>query len=389
MRTLDQSNRDLADGDVKQREPDLQRNVAQLERLELLGRLSGSVAHDFNNLLTVILGYADIIAAGLPPGDPLNRPLDELRRAGERGAALTKQLLSLGRQRAIQPQAFDMAAQVRGIEEFIRRLIPRNIDFLVRAGAPAWCHGDAGQMEQVIVNLAVNARDAVDAGGRVTITVATVADGVEVAVADTGCGMDAETLEHVFDPFFTTKPEGRGTGLGLPTVQSIVNEHGGELRIDSAPGAGTTVIVLLPPAQAASEANARPASESPAVILVVDDDRTVRRMLEMLLTREGFTVLPAADAEEALVISTTRDGAIDALMTGVVLPGIDGCELAARLRAERPALGAIFMSVHPVDGAVARCDEQLDRFIAKPFVPHAVAETVREVVAAAARGRRG
>ncbi len=236
----------------------------------------------------------------------------------------------------------------------------------------------AGQMEQVLVNLAVNAGDAVGSGGQVSITVVNTPDGVQIAVADSGCGMDAETLAHVFDPFFTTKAEGRGTGLGLPTVQSIVSEHGGELRIDSAPGVGTTVLVLLPASQDGAAAGTDGTASSP-VILVVDDDRTVRRMLEVLLTRDGLRVLTAADAHEALAINAAHAGVIDAVLTDVVLAGLNGCDLADRLRAERPALAAIFMSAHGVDRALAqRINGQFDRFIAKPFVPQAVVAMVRE-----------
>ncbi len=387
MDVLQHTNRELADADGRRRELDLQMKVEQLERLELLGRLSGSVAHDFNNLLMIILGYADIIAMGLPDGDPLNRPLDELRKAGERGAALTKQLLSLGRHRAVHPQAFELAATVREMEGFLRRLIPRNIDLRVEAPVPAWCHGDAGQMEQVLVNLAVNARDAVGPGGQVSITVVNAPDGVQLAVADSGCGMDADTLAHVFDPFFTTKAEGRGTGLGLPTVQSIVSEHGGELRIDSTPGVGTTVIVILPVAQPAAATPAGNPADVAPVILVVDDDRTVRRMLEVLLTREGFRVLPAADAQEALARSAAQPGAIAAVLTDVVLPDLDGCDLAGRLRAGRPGLPAIFMSAHGLDGTLApRINGQSDWFIHKPFVPQAVVQTVGEAAGVVRRG---
>jgi nitrogen-specific signal transduction histidine kinase/CheY-like chemotaxis protein len=388
MNTIEQATDALSNQDLRAREQLLERKVAQLERLELMGRLAGGIAHDFNNLLTVILGYTDLLECDVEPGGPMAKAVAEVRRAGERGAALTRQLLALGRQQAARPQPVDLADVVRGMESFLRRLIPEDVRLEVHTAPDAWAIGDRGQFEQVVTNLVVNARDAMRRGGTLQVEVTVEDDVVHLKVRDTGDGMDEETLARIFDPFFTTKTEGRGTGLGLPTVQSILRLYGGDIHLKSAPGLGTTADVWLPkgrgPEPAAGIVNVDPGVGAVAgTVLLVEDDRTVRRIVEVTLTRAGYLVLPAADGSEAVAISRAHGGHVDLVMSDLVLPDTNGFDLAARLRAEREHLKWVFISAHTDHPVLARCvQEDQSSFLPKPFSAQQVVDVVRQALRA-------
>ena len=382
----------------------LETQLRQARKMESVGRLAGGVAHDFNNLLTVINSAAELAVMQTREDDPLRRELEEIRDAAKRAAALTRQLLAFSRKQVLRPVVLDLNALIASTEKMLRRLIGEDVDLVFRpAERLGAVRADPGQTEQVIVNLAVNARDAMPSGGKLTIETADVdvdeaharshADSqpgphVMLAVSDTGTGMDAGTLERAFEPFFTTKEAGRGTGLGLSTVYGIVRQSGGHISVQSEVGAGTTVRVYLPRAEGAAQTAEAAPPEEPArgteTVLLVEDDQALRVLATRVLGSAGFTVVAAADPEEAERVLLGHQGPLHLLLTDVVLPGRSGREMAQRLTEMRPGLKVLFMSGYADDTILHR--GVLDRgvqFIAKPFTGAALVRKVREVLDAA------
>jgi signal transduction histidine kinase/ActR/RegA family two-component response regulator len=371
----------------------LEANVAQLQtareqfahtqRMEAVGRLAGGVAHDFNNLLTVILGEVDLGLAR-PEGDG-KAALAEIRRAGERAALLTQQLLAFSRRQVVAPAVIDANVVVGDLEKMLVRLIGENVRITTRSSAPdAWIRADRGQIEQVLVNLVVNARDAMPAGGTVTIETAREHNCVTIAVTDTGTGMTEEVRGHLFEPFFTTKERGKGSGLGLATSYGIVRQAGGHIDVRTAVGVGTTMQVILPavappePDPGAASAAARPGHET---ILLVEDEPAVQRVAARALDARGYQVLTADDGEAALKVLGAPDRVVDLLLTDVVLQGMGGRELADAARRLRPGLRVLFVSGYTDDVVLQhRLVADDVHFLAKPYSPDALVQRVREVL---------
>jgi signal transduction histidine kinase/CheY-like chemotaxis protein len=371
----------------------LQGNLEQSQRLEVLGQLAGGVAHDFNNVLAVILNYADFVAGELAsrPGFGLESAASdvaEIQRAAQRATALSHQLLSFARREVIQPRPLDLNHVVGDIELFLRRTLGSDLVLLVDRAEDLWpVLADPGQIEQVLVNLAVNARDAMSGGGILSIDTAnTIVDAdsvvgglplragrhVRLRVSDNGTGIPADVAEHVFEPFFTTKADGRGTGLGLATVYGIVTQAAGAITIASQPGVGTTFTIMIPatderpqPAATPSTVERSPTGET---ILVVEDEHALREITERIFTRSGYHVLTAANGPEAIAVATGHVGEIDLLVTDVVMPKMLGKEVAERISALRPGIGVLFMSgyAQPVLASQGRLDPGIT-LITKPF----------------------
>jgi PAS domain S-box-containing protein len=383
----------------------LEEQVMLSQKMEAIGRLAGGVAHDFNNILTAIGGYSDLLLADLPPDDPRRHDVEEIHQATQRAAALTQQLLAFSRRQVLQPKVVNLNTLVPDIEKMLRRLIGEDILFATvlhpRLGN---VRADPGQMEQVIVNLAVNARDAMPQGGRLTIETRNVeldeaytADHpsikpgryVMLVVTDTGVGMDEETKARIFEPFFTTKVRGKGTGLGLATVYGIVQQTGGHIWPYSEPGQGTAMRVYLPRVDAPADTIEHPSDVGSNVaggtetILVVEDEAPVRAVTRQLLERNGYTVLEAPDGAAALALLDGETGGrhIDLLLTDVIMPGMSGRALADQLKARRPHLRVLFMSGY-TDDAVVRHGmlEPGLAYLEKPFRPPTLLRKVRAVL---------
>ncbi|MEN3330829.1 MAG: hypothetical protein V7641_194 [Blastocatellia bacterium] len=381
-----------------ERERQRDEQLRQAQKMEAVGRLAGGVAHDFNNLLTAIIGYAQLTQARLEPASTLRNDITEIIKAGQRAAALTGQLLAFSRKQVIQPKVIDLNALIADVQNLLGRLIGEDIELLAQPDTELGrIKADPGQIEQVVMNLAINARDAMPTGGRLTIATGnvTLAEGgpntpagdyCMLAVSDTGCGMDRQTLSHIFEPFFTTKEQGKGTGLGLSTVYGIISQSGGSIQVESDPGRGTTFKVYLPRVVAADE-EARPAQaggEAVAVtgtILLVEDETVVRQLVRSVLQMEGFHVIEATNGVEALTTVQQYAGQIDLLLTDVVMPRMGGRELAEHMRQLRPATKALFMSGYTDDAIVHHgvLDDGL-AFIQKPFAPAALICKVRELL---------
>ncbi len=380
----------------------LEAQLRQAQKMEAVGRLAGGIAHDFNNLLTVVLGHSDLLLkrAG---GDPsLGRGVEEIKKASERAASLTRQLLAFGRRQVLQPKVLDLAAVVANVQSMLHRLIGEDVA-LVTVASPGLgrVRADPGQIDQVLVNLAVNARDAMPLGGTLTIETSNAdldAEYVErhlaigpgryvlLAVSDTGCGMDTETQSRIFEPFFTTKPEGRGTGLGLSTVYGIVKQSDGYIWVYSEPGRGTTFKIYLP--RVDQEATAVEPGEATVeaprgteTVLLVEDQEMVRDMVREALEMSGYAVLAASGGADALALAAGHRGPIHLLVTDVVMPGMSGRELAERLSTVRPTLRVLFMSGY-TDDAISRHGilEEGVTFLQKPFTPDALSRKVRELL---------
>jgi PAS domain S-box-containing protein len=386
----------------------LEDQLRQSQRLEVIGRLAGGVAHDFNNLLTPILGYAEMLLERFPSG-PQRSDVLEIQNAGRRAQVLTRQLLAFSRRQVLQPTIVDLNNLISDAARLLRRLIGEDVT-LVLALAPnlGAVKVDVGQMEQVLMNLAVNARDAMPHGGTLTIETANVNFGpdyvvrhtavvpgrhVLLAVHDTGSGMDRETMSRIFEPFFTTKPVGHGTGLGLATVHGIVNQSNGHIWVYSEPGHGTTFKLYFPvtegrPAEAAAPAAVLPVERGDETVLLVEDDDALREMSARALRALGYTVLEARDGATALLASKHHEGPIDLLLTDVVMPGMSGGDLAQQLLAGRPGLEVLYMSGY-TDNAVVQHGvlEQGIQLLEKPFTPSALGRRVRAVLDAGRRGR--
>jgi signal transduction histidine kinase len=381
---------------------DNEAKLRQAMKMEAVGRLAGGVAHDFNNLLTAILGYAKLLSRGFEPTDRRRRDLQEIVKAGERAASLTRQLLAFSRRQVLQPTVIDLNARVTESVWMLRRLIGEHIQ-LVTVLAPDLAHvrADAAQLEQVLVNLVVNARDAMSGGGCITVETANVeldqayverhlgsrvGRYVMLAVNDNGIGMDEETKLHLFEPFFTTKERDRGTGLGLATVYGVVKQSGGYISVDSEPGQGAAFKIYLPPAEGLAEAS-RPVNASDSTpagsetILVVEDEESVRRLSCTLLEQLGYRVLEASSPKEAEDVFKDEGHSIDLLLTDVVMPGTPGPVLFKKLEASQPGLKVLLMSGYTDTGIVR--GGQLDAgvaFLQKPFTAEDLARSVRAVL---------
>jgi PAS domain S-box-containing protein len=374
---------------------ELESRLLQAQKMEAVGRLAGGVAHDFNNLLTAIGGTADLLLEDLPDAAGQRDDIATIRHMADRASQLTRQLLAFSRQQILQPQLLDLADQVRRTESMLQRLLREDAEVaLDLPDAPVPILLDPLQVEQILVNLAVNARDAMPEGGRLTLGVDTRTgpggDEAVLTVEDTGHGMSPETLARAFEPFFTTKPTGEGTGLGLATVYGIVEQSGGSVEAESEPGEGTRVVGRFPrapPNGLESPPSPAPPETEPGegVVLVVEDEDSVRHLLERILARAGYTVLSASHGPGALELSDARDGPIDVLVTDVVMPGMNGIEVAAELTDRRPSLQVLYISGYASEEHELTRRVEEDRFLPKPFTPQELLDAVRGLVAA--RGR--
>ncbi|AWM37930.1 Blue-light-activated protein [Gemmata obscuriglobus] len=371
----------------------LEAQLRQSQKMEAVGRLAGGVAHDFNNLLTVINGYTDLLLKGAALDAGTRDSLQEVYAAGKRAAGLTRQLLVFSRRSVAVACRVDLNDVVRGLVPMLGRLIGEDIELTVRAAGGLWpIRADTGLIEQVVVNLCVNARDAMPRGGRLTVeTWNAVLSGERageyavLAVRDTGTGIAADVLPHIFEPFFTTKGPDRGTGLGLSTVQGIVHQFGGHLGVDSELGKGTTFRVQLPRGEAPEAPRLpvlplRPADRA-ATVLIAEDDATVRALAARVLRQAGYTVLEAGRGEEALRLARDHIGTVDLLLTDVVMPGVGGHELVERLWRTNPNIRVLFTSGY-MDDAVVRHGVETAKvnFLQKPYTPASLAHTVHEVL---------
>ena len=389
--------------DREKAESALQKSEEQLrhaQKMDAVGRLAGGVAHDFNNMLSVILGHTEMALGQLAPSHELYESLDTIRQAALRSAGLTQQLLAFSRQQVVSPRYLDLRVQVREFEKMLKRVIGDDIDLVItQADEVCSVRVDPVQMEQVILNLAINARDAMPNGGRLWIETritrltpeyvfahpeAKLGRHVELIVKDEGTGMDAETQRRIFEPFFTTKAEGRGTGLGLSTVYGIVHQSGGSLSVESALDQGSTFRVFLPLAvgrDAWVPPGSEPAGRGTETILLVEDEPEVRRVCAMTLRALGYDVLVADDAEHAIKICASSDRDVHAVLTDVVMPGISGVAMVERLRSLRRGLKALFMSGYTdrqiVDASTLNASAS---FIHKPFTPDALGKQLRALL---------
>ena len=378
---------------------DREEQLRHAQKMEAIGRLAGGVAHDFNNILTAIIGYTDLIAERLDPTDQTARDIAEIRSAADRAASFTRQILSFSRKQFLNPKVLDLNEIVSGMLEMLPRVIGDHIETSMHLDRHlARVKADASQMEQVLVNLVLNARDAMPNGGRLTIETGGVelsdeaiaaqklslraGQYVMLTVADTGIGMDAATRERAFEPFFTTKPKGKGTGLGLATVYGIVDQSGGGIALATAPGAGTTVRVYLP-ACGVAEDTPQPrispiiADAGTETVLLVEDNDSVRDLAAKALRRRGYVVYEARNAEDAIEWSTTSGVKPHLLVTDVLMPGLSGPNLAARLVHELPNLRVLYMSGYTDDTSVETAFWGGVPLLQKPFTPSKLAERVR------------
>ncbi len=385
----------------------LEERFRQAQKMEAVGRLAGGVAHDFNNLLTVITGYSELLSSQLAPKSQEKENLTEIEKAAERATGLTRQLLAFSRQQVLQPKAVDLNEVVSGTEKMLRRLIGEDVEIVTRlASGPAVVIADRGQIEQVLMNLAVNARDAMPKGGRLTIEVSRVESGrdrgtaagdlplgrwVAVTVTDTGHGIPPEVKEHLFEPFFTTKETGKGTGLGLATVYGIVKQSGGRIWVENAPGGGATFRAIFPRSDArlkVSDASI-PVLGGPRgteTILLVEDEPSVRGVARSILAGRGYRLIEAENGAAALDLATRHSGPIHLVLTDVVMPGMGGREVVEKLLDVRPDIRVLFVSGYAADKALA--DDLATNghaYLSKPFSPVKLAEKVREVLDAPAR----
>jgi PAS domain S-box-containing protein len=380
----------------------LEEQLRQGHKMEAIGQLAGGVAHDFNNLLTVIHGYADLVLATMTTEDARRADVDEIVKAASRAAGLTRQLLAFSRKQVLQPTLVDVNSLVGNTCGMLRRLIGEHVELVTNlAGDLDSVYADAGQLEQILMNLAINARDAMPQGGRLSIETAAVAlddssamhhadvkpgSYVMLAVVDNGTGMDEQTQERIFEPFFTTKERGRGTGLGLATVYGIVRQSGGYISVETRPGCGATFRVFLPRAGAplvgdSPVAGFEPAPTGSETLLLVEDEEAVRFLSRALLERAGYHVLDAADPQQAEDVFRQHADAIDLLVTDVIMPGSSGPSLFARLSAERPSLKVLYMSGY-ADESMVHASTLIPKgeFLQKPFTAEALMYKVREAL---------
>jgi len=382
----------------------LERELRQSQKMEAVARLAGGVAHDFNNLLGVITGYAELLVRQLPEESPYRKKLEHILKASDRATALTQQLLAFGRRQVLQPKVLMLAGVVTEVKEMLRHVIREDIEIVTRCAPDLWpVLADPSQIEQVLVNLAINARDAMPDGGRLTFDLTNAAEvtfapnglgngargpHVVLAVSDTGHGMEEKTLSRLFEPFFTTKESGKGTGLGLATVYGIVRQSGGHIEVESAPGRGSTFRVYLPRAAAATqpalaargtEADqaARHGSET---ILLVEDENALRLVLSETLGEAGYTILSASSCIEAVALARAHPGRIHVLLTDVIMPEMNGLALVEQIRSVRPDVTVLFMSGY-TDDVLGQVLDPGVHFIQKPFLREALLGKIRDVLA--------
>jgi len=379
-----------------------QAELAQSQKMEAIGRLAGGVAHDFNNLLTIIMGRAVIGLTQVSGGHPAHQALESIKAAADRAAALTQQLLAFSRKQTIQPRVVDLNGVLVGLGPMLQRLVGEDVEFKIEQNGPLWSVlADPGQLEQVIFNLTVNARDAMPHGGRLTLETSNILRGdpvvnlpntasggayVMLTVADTGVGMDPETQARIFEPFFTTKEFNRGTGLGLSTVHGIVSQHGGVVLVDSIVGQGTTFRILLPRAEAAPEIvgpvpAAPTAPRGTETVLLVEDDGEVRQLVREILMATGYAVLEAADPAVAKELCVTSTVPVSLLVTDVVMPGMSGPQLAQSIKGICPGMKVLYLSGYTADALHRYGVEDPEiALLTKPFLPEQLARSVRQVL---------
>jgi PAS domain S-box-containing protein len=382
---------------------DREESMLQSQKMEAVGQLAGGVAHDFNNLLTGILGYSDLVLSELPAEHPQRGRAVEIRRAAQRGARIIERLLAFSRRQVMELRAVDLNRVITDLWDMLGRLIGEQIDVDLLPGRDLWSvRGDPVRIQQVIMNLVINARDAMPDGGRLTVAtanvvvdaqhpapVAGVAPGayVELMVRDTGPGMDAEIQAHIFEPFFTTKEIGLGTGLGLATVYGIVSQSGGTIGVVSAPGQGSAFHVYLPttsdPVTDPEPIAAGDAGGGTETVLVVEDDDVVRRCVCDMLTERGYRILDADSAEDALAMLDAHGGPVQLVVTDLVMPGMGGRELAARVERRHPGVKVLFISGYDPKVAGTKGGASRESVLAKPFTSDVLARRVREVLQSA------
>jgi len=373
--------------------------------MEAVGRLAGGIAHDFNNVLTAIFGYTDLLRDQLPEGDSRRADLDEIRRSAERAASLTRQLLAFSRKQVMQPRVLDLNEVVENVQKLLTKLVGDDVALDLEPDPDLWrVKADPGQVEQVLMNLAANARDAMPEGGRLVIATANVTMGdddvrdlpglvpgdyARMRVTDSGEGMSEDVRRNIFEPFFTTKEQGKGTGLGLATVYGIVKQTGGSIWVYSEPRRGTTFKVYLPRhgssvATLPQERAGAEVAAATATVLLVEDHEQVRTLVHMVLEKLGYTVVAAASGGEALAAATAHEGPIDMVLTDLVMPGMDGKELVERMRDLRPGIRALFTSGDAQGMVEGHELGEGDAFLPKPYDRAELATAIGAVLAAPA-----
>jgi signal transduction histidine kinase/ActR/RegA family two-component response regulator len=381
----------------------LEKQLRQTQKMEAVGQLSGGIAHDFNNLLGVIIGYSEILEQRLPQNDPLHKECGQIKKAGQSAASLTRQLLAFSRQQVLEPKVLDLNAIVLQVEKMLQRLIGEDIDLTATLGPALGCiKADQSQIEQVIMNLAVNARDAMPQGGKLMIETANVdldedyarrhqpqkpGAYVLLTIADTGIGMDAETQSRIFEPFFTTKELGKGTGLGLSTVYGIVRQSGGHIWVYSEPGQGTAFKIYLPrTGQAVQMEKPTPGLagswRGTETILLVEDEDALRELTRHILEADGYAVLEADRPDKAIEVAVGHSGPIHLMLTDMVMPGMNGRVLAANLAPARPEMKVIYMSGYTGYTGFAHpgLSDSGVTFLAKPFTRDGLLRKLHEVL---------
>jgi two-component system, cell cycle sensor histidine kinase and response regulator CckA len=384
----------------------LEAQLRQAQKMESVGRLAGGIAHDFNNLLTAILGFSSLAAREVGADSAARRSLDEVRKAGERAASLTRQLLIFSRKEVVMPETVDLGEIVEDMTGMLRRMIGEDVRLhTTPVMGDATVRVDRGQIEQVLVNLAVNSRDAMPQGGDLSFQVERVGDGepddgapsgvedrVVLSVRDTGIGMDEVVRVHIFEPFFTTKPEGEGTGLGLATVYGIVQQSGGSIEVETEPGKGTTFRISLPwqprqPQASRDNESGAPAPRGSEAVLLIEDEDAVRRLVAAVLEGDGYHVVLAASGEEAIRIASDPGRTIDLVLSDLIMPGTNGREAVEHIQGLRPDLPHLYMSGYTNDAFIQRGIRMGDSpFIQKPFLPSALLAKVRQVLDVRGRG---
>jgi two-component system cell cycle sensor histidine kinase/response regulator CckA len=394
--------RELRSGRIRRDRTRLEEQFRQAQKMDAVGRLAGGVAHDFNNLLTVITGYSDLLLAGHDLNPKQRVALEQIRRSAERGGALTNQLLAFSRPQPLETRIVRVNESVMQMEKMLRRLIGEDIEVaVIPAASEDAVEADPGRLEQVIMNLIVNARDAMPEGGQLTIETGTMHLGesfsaqqfgvepgryVVITISDTGAGMDSDTLSHLFEPFFTTKKAGRGTGLGLATAYGIIRQSHGAIRFESELGKGTAASIYLPLVEdrkrSATETLAPRISPSGAeTVLLVEDEARVRKLIVDVLTGHGYTVVEATRGEEAIRLCKTRQGMIDLAIIDVVMPGMSGPDLARQLTPVCPDMRLLYISGYTDEAVLHHGIPQSGvEFLQKPFLPDALLRKVRDVL---------
>ena len=402
----DRAERKRAEEALRQSE----KQFRQSQKMEAVGRLAGGIAHDFNNLLTVIMGYSHVLFTELGPQHPLRGKIEETLKAGERAATLIRQLLTFSSKQSLAPKILSLNTAVTSLESLLRRLIGEDIKLISQLDPTnGQLHADQAQLEQVLVNLVVNARDAMPNGGTLTIETARVeltrtpvyhltpllpGHYVRLSVSDTGCGMDRKTQSHIFEPFFTTKAEGKGSGLGLSTVFGIVTQCGGAIDVTSRVGHGTRFDLYFPSVESdiLAAVPAQPSGDpqkGTETILLVEDEPSVRTLVRDELRKLGYRVIEAKNGIEACLLATQQAGSFQLLLTDVVMPGMAGRELAQHLSVIKPDLRTLFMSGYLDDvGIMAGQEEGMSSFLQKPFTPEVLARAVRNLLDANAVSNR-